>query len=275
MVLAVLLVLALAFPAWSWEITVAFTNDLHAYADRLRAFASILAQADLVLDAGDTWEDTVRRTGAQEAWATLRAMAEIGYDAMVLGNHETYLEPRLLAELVAAAPFPVLATNLRSNLPTKEWALREVRGVRVLILGVLWDLALIWPGWELRDPLESIRQALAAAPAHDVFILLAHLDLSRIVTLAQALPGCALIISGHNHLFLAEPVWVGSVPIVQAGARGEAVGVATLTEHGLASYSLVWRPVPAATGLPSPWKVGANPVSVTLTASVLRSEGGR
>lgn len=53
--------------------------------------------------------------------------------------------------------------------------------MRVLLLGVLWDLALVWPGWELRDPLESVREALAEAPAHDLLIL------------------------GHNHRFLEEP----------------------------------------------------------------------
>ncbi len=252
MVRAVLLVLAFALPAWGWEITVAFTNDLHAYAERLVALGPILAEADLLLDAGDTWEDTHRATGEAEARRTLQAMAEVGYHAMVLGNHETYLGPRLLGELVASAPFPVLATNLRSTLPTQRWVLREVRGVRVLLLGVLWDLALVWPGWELRDPLESVREALAEAPAHDAFILLAHLDFPRARALAAALPECDLIVLGHNHRFLEEPVWEGNVPIVQAGHRGEAVGVVRLTNTGLASYTLVRRPAAAALLLPAP-----------------------
>lgn len=128
MVRALFLALVLSVPAWGWEITIAFTNDLHAYATRLAALASFLAQADLVLDAGDTWEDTRRASGATEAWATLRAMADLGYDAMVLGNHETCLGPRLLGELIAAAPFPVLATNLQTDLPTRRWALFTVRG---------------------------------------------------------------------------------------------------------------------------------------------------
>lgn len=250
MVRAVLLVLALALPAWGWELTVAFTNDLHAYADRLLALGPILGQADLVLDAGDTWEDTHRATGAADAWRTLQVMAEVGYHGMGLGNHETYLGPRLLAELLDAAPFPVLATNLRSSLPTQRWVFREVRGVRVLILGVLWDLALVWPGWTLLDPLESVRASLAEAPARDAFILLAHLDFARLEALARALPECALVISGHNHRFLTEPMWVGGVPIVQAGHRGEAVGLAKLTKDGLAGYTLM-KPAPAALLLPA------------------------
>lgn len=255
MVWALLLALACSVTAWGWEVTIAFTNDLHAYVGRLAAFSSTLSQADLVLDAGDTWEDTHRGTGAAEAWATMRAMAELGYDAMVLANHETYLGPRLLEELVGAAPFPVLATNLRSNLPTQRLVILEVKGVRLLILGVLWDLALVWPGWELEDPLKSVRAALAEAPPHDLFVLLAHLDFPRARALAAALPECDLLILGHNHRFLTEPVWVGAVPIVQAGHRGEAVGMVRLTEHGLASYELIRQPAPAA--LPSRWPVAA------------------
>ncbi|QAA77012.1 MAG: hypothetical protein BIP78_1246 [Candidatus Bipolaricaulis sibiricus] len=242
MVRSLLLVLLFSVTAAAWEITIAFTNDLHAYPDRLRSFASVLNEADLVLDAGDTWEDTHRLTGAREAWATMEAMAHLGYDAMVLGNHETYLGPRLLGELIAAAPFPVLATNLQTDLPTQRWALVEARGVRVLLLGVLWDLALVWPGWALLDPLQSVRAALADAPAYDLFVLLAHVEFARLEALARALPECALVISGHNHRFLAEPVWVGDVPIVQAGHRGQAVGVVRLTEAGLATYELIRAP---------------------------------
>jgi len=251
MVRSLLLVLLFSVTAGAWEITIAFTNDVHAYSTQLAALAPLLVPADLILDAGDTWEDTHRATGASEAWATLRAMAELGYDAMVLGNHETYLGPRLLRDLVVAAPFPVLATNLRSDLPVQRWALVEVREVRVLLLGVLWDLALVWPGWELLDPLQSVQAALAEAPPHDVFILLGHMGFARAQALAAALPECDLFVLGHNHRFLEQPIWVGTVPIVQAGHYGQAVGLARLTPGGLVSYELVRQPAPAA--LPSLW----------------------
>jgi len=251
MVWALVLALVFSGTAWGWEVTVAFTNDLHTYSPRLASLASILAQADLVLDAGDTWEDTHRGTGQAEAWATMTTMAGLGYDAMVLGNHETYLGPRLLAQLIGTAPFPVLATNLKSDLPTRRWVVIEVRGIRILILGVLWDLALIWPGWELGDPAGSARQALAEAPEHELFILLGHMDFERAKTVAAALPECDLFVLGHNHRFLTEPIWVGTVPIVQAGQHGQAVGLARLTAEGFASYELIRQPAPAA--LPSLW----------------------
>jgi len=64
---AVVLLLILAFPAGAWELTIAFTNDLHVALERLPGIAPILSQADLVLDAGDAWEDLYRLTGLREA----------------------------------------------------------------------------------------------------------------------------------------------------------------------------------------------------------------
>ncbi len=242
---ALFLVFVAVAGAWAGEITIAFTNDLHAYVDNLRAWKSVLSGADLILDAGDTWEDTARGTKAPEAWATMEAMGELGYDAMVLGNHETYLGTQVLKEVIAAAPFPVLATNLRSDLPTQRWVLLQAGGLRVLVLGVMWDLVLRWPGWELLDPLESVQAALAEAPDHDLRILLAHVDLQRGKALAQALPELHLMILGHNHLALEQPIWVGSVPLVQAGAHGRTLGLVRMNKTGFVSYQLLSRPVGA------------------------------
>ncbi len=247
MVWRVLLALVLAGPAWAWEITVAFTTDLHAVASRFAQLAPLLGAADVILDGGDAWEDPRRFTDADEAWTTMRWMAELGYDAMVLANHETYLGPHLLRQILEETPFPVLATNLRAPLPVRAYALLEVKGVRILVLGVLWDLAVIWPGWELVDPLEAIQATLAQAPEHDLFILLGHMDTSRAVGLAAKLPEkCALFILGHDHALYAEPLWVQGVPIVQAGGRGKAVGWVRLGPEGLREYQLKLVPDPAA-----------------------------
>lgn len=241
----VLLLVLFALPGFAWEVTVAFTTDLHASIPRLAALAPILAQADLVLDGGDAWEDLDRLTGPAEAWGAMGAMAKAGYSAMVLGNHELYLGP-LLGEIIDQTPFPIIATNVSGDLPLAKAVVREVEGVRVLILGAFWEEYPwpIWPGLEVLDPRQALREALASAPPCDLFILLGHMQFSRAELLAQALPECDLFILGHNHRFLEEPVWVGGVPIVQAGHRGQAVGLAHLGPEGLESYELIRIPKP-------------------------------
>ncbi len=240
MVWRLLLIVAFAARALAWEITVAFTTDLHAFTSRFPALEPLLAQADLILDGGDAWEDPRTLSDEKAAWATMRWMAEVGYSAMVLGNHETYLGPHLLGRIVSKAPFAVLATNLRAAIPIQPYVVLEVKGQRILLLGVLWDLAVVWPGWELVDPLAAITETLSRAPEHDLFILLGHMDTARAEELAAKLPGkCALFILGHDHKMYEEPVWVNGIPIVQAGSRGKAVGYAKIGPDGLLEYKLV------------------------------------
>lgn len=240
MVWILLLALGLSWVGQGWELAIVFTTDLHASLDRLAEFRELFLTADLVLDGGDAWEDTHRLTTEAEAWATMRGMAEFGYTAMVLANHETYLGPRVLERVVAEAPFPVLATNLRSPLPTKRWALVETQGLRVLLLGVLWDLAVIWPGWELLDPLYALEEALASAPPHDLFILLGHMDTQRAVKLVQGLSQKpALFVLGHDHRVYEKPLYVEGVPIVQAGSRGKALGFFRLGPDGIRHYEIL------------------------------------
>ena len=248
---AFLLILALSLPAGGWEITIAFTNDLHASLERLPEIAPLLAQADLVLDAGDAWEDLDRLTGLPQAVEMARKMGELGYDAMVLGNHEMLLGPAL-REVISAAPFPVLATNLEGDLPTQKYLLLSVGGLRVLVLGLLWKEYPwpLWPGIKMLDPIQAIRRVLANAPPHDLLIFLGHMHLERAERIARAFPECDLFILGHDHLWFEEPVWVGKVPIVEAGHRAGAVGLVRLTDQGLA-YELVRTGT--TTPLPSFW----------------------
>lgn len=263
MVRALVCALILALPAGAWEITIAFTGDLHAAWERLSSFAPLLFQADLVLDAGDAWEDLHRLTGLPEALTTAQRMAELGYDAMVLGNHETYLGPPLRG-MIAAAPFPVLATNLEGSLPTKGYALVEAGGLRVLILGFLWKEIpwTLWPDLRMIDPIRAARDALEKAPAHDLLIFLGHMGIERARLIARAFPECDLFVLGHDHLWLEEPVWEGGVPIVEAGHRAGAVGWVELTDRGF-SYRLVRQP--EAAPLPSFWL----PALLTLAAMLV------
>ncbi len=240
MVWALLLALCFVWTGQGWELTVVFTTDLHTSLDRLTEFRELFWEADLVLDGGDAWEDTYRLTSEAEAWATMHTMTEFRYTAMTLGNHETYLGPKLLERILAETPFPVLATNLRSPLPTKPWALVETQGLRILILGVLWDLAVIWPGWELLDPHRALEEALASAPPHDLFILLGHLDMQRAAELVRKLTRKpALFVLGHNHKVYGEPLYVEGVPIVQAGSHGKALGVLRLGPDGVHHYEIL------------------------------------
>jgi len=236
---ALLLVPVVSLSAGGWEVTIAFTNDLHASLERLAEIAPLLAQADLVLDAGDAWEDLYRLTGLGEAFTMAQRMGELGYAAMVLGNHEMYLGPSLI-QVMGAAPFPIVVTNLEGDLPVQKFLIVDVKRLRVLVLGFLWEEYpwSLWPDLKMLDPIQATRRVLAEAPPHDLLIFLGHMDIERAERLARAFPECDLFVLGHDHLWLEEPVLVGNVPIVEAGHRAGAVGLVRLTDQGL-TYELV------------------------------------
>jgi 2',3'-cyclic-nucleotide 2'-phosphodiesterase (5'-nucleotidase family) len=243
-VLFLAVLVGVAFPGGAWELTVAFTNDLHASLESLAALEPFLRSADLVLDAGDTWEDLYRFTDVLAAEETLGWMKKIGYDGKVLGNHDAYLGPSLPG-LISRADFPVVVTNMHGMPGVVPWALVERGELRILILGFLGPEPGVffpyplWPKVTLLDPATAARKALEAAPEHDLLIVLAHMELADAAVLARAVPECDLLVLGHDHLFLEEPVWAGKVPIVQAGHRAQAVGLATLGPGGLVDYELI------------------------------------
>ena len=243
-VLLLAAVTAVSLPALGWELKIAFTNDLHVALENLPALEPYLEGADLILDAGDTWEDLYRLTGLREAEEITRWMEGVGYAAKVLGNHDAYLGPALL-ELLPRAGFPVLGTNVRGIPGIVPWTVVERKGLRILILGFVGpkrDVYFpypLWPKAEVVDPVAAARWALGVAPEHDLLMVVAHMGLQDAISLARAVPGCDLLVLGHDHLFLEEPVWAGGVPIVEAGHRAQAVGIATLGPEGLVDYELI------------------------------------
>lgn len=128
------------------------------------------------------------------------------------------------------APLRFLAT---------PYVVREVGGVKIAILGLTTsDIVSIVsrarnPGVAVSDP---IQVASALVPElrkrADLVIALTHVGVDVDRALASRVPGIDLIVGGHSHTFLWQPVLVPhrdsngarSTPIVQAGRWGERAG---------------------------------------------------
>ena len=97
------------------------------------------AENVLLLDAGDTIGDTLV-AAETEGRAVIETMNRIGYDAMVVGNHEPDFTAEKLLERIKEAEFPVLAANIvrktDDELFTKPYVIKTIGGVRVGILGL-------------------------------------------------------------------------------------------------------------------------------------------
>lgn len=220
----------------------------------------------LVLDAGDYSMGTLFHSLIMDSAAELRLMGMMGYDAGTFGNHDLDfrsdgLVRSLRAALRAGDPLPRMLTANMVLTPGRggadsiraafaaygvtPYAVLERGGLRIGIFAVMGsDAAKDVPP----NPDISFRPARAAAAEMvrvlrgteraDVVICLSHAgtspDRSRSEDeqLARAVDGIDVIISGHTHRALHEPLRAGRTLIVSSGSFASFLGVLTLAVRG-------------------------------------------
>jgi len=233
----------------------------------------------LVLDAGDFSMGTPFAAASREIGGELQLMARMGYDATTFGNHEFDLGPDGLGKAIdvasKAGPIPAVVSS-NTNFTAKDETLSDLRrlsesgvirryhviergGIRFGIFGVLGKEAMIYTS----GGAVTFSDALAAASEMvmvlretervDVIIALSHGGVEKDkdgnyrdgddVRLAVAVPEIDVIIGGHSHTELNQPIIVnGRTPVVQTGKEGRNLGELVLTIDGdkltIESYQL-------------------------------------
>lgn len=171
--------------------------------------------------------------------AELDLMQMAGYDGIVLGNHEFDFGTNVLASYLSEAGYPdahshtsVLGTNFNipaehplSNAQIKRTVVRTLsNGLKVGYFGLLGEDAISKTAFP--DPVTFSHYADAARIAVDelmddgvdVIIAITHSGQVEDVDLAQRVPEIDVIVGGHFHTALYEPIIVGKTIIVQAGS---------------------------------------------------------
>lgn len=231
----------------------------------------------LVLDGGDFSMGTLFQTVFEEEASELRVMGMMGYDATTLGNHEFDYRSQGLANMLETAkdsgdPVPALLVcnvdwsemneerqllkDAFGDYGMQDYMMVERDGVNIAILGVFGIDALACAptcALEFQDPIEAVKETVAEIQENedaDMIICLSHCGTSEIEgksedeELAQAVPELDLIISGHSHTLLEEPIVYGDTVIVSAGEYGSHVGEVSFTEKDngrwtVSSYEIV------------------------------------
>ena len=271
MIVELLLAASVQAPAAAERVTVTVlaTTDTHGhvlpydYFTREKAARGLAAAATLVeavrretrntllVDCGDTIQgsplvseyEAERREGRTSAAEPMMlAMNAMGYDAMVVGNHEYNFGLESLRAARAAARFPWLSANTDTGgalAPFAPYLVKTVAGVKVAVVGLTtpaipqWEKAETIRGLTWSDAESALARALAAlAPEHpDVILAAVHGGLGRdpetgaanpndlpgenpVWALAERFPELAAVIYGHTHR--REPGRrVGGVLLVQ------------------------------------------------------------
>ena len=198
----------------------------------------------LVLDGGDL------NTGRSEsnlfkARPDLEGYNYIGYDAMVLGNHEFDNPIGVLREQMELANFPFISANVRTKggeYLAKPFIIKEFDGFKVAIFGLTTkETEIIGNPEYTRDLVfeDEIEVAKNLVPElrrkADLVIGLVHLGIYDSTSrgskrLAHEVSGIDLIVDGHSHTKLDSPIVVThpltghNTPIVQAWKWGLILG---------------------------------------------------
>jgi 2',3'-cyclic-nucleotide 2'-phosphodiesterase/3'-nucleotidase len=259
-------------------ITVLATTDTHGFlypwdyftgqtAPRgLASAATLVAQVrretahTLLIDCGDTIQgsslESVHQAAVREGETSspdpmMLAMNRMGYDAMVVGNHELNFGLENLAAARQAARFPWLSANTTgASPPFAPYVVKTVGGVKVAVIGVTTSAI---PQWEQPEhirglswlaPEEGVRRALQELEREkpDVVLAAVHGGLDRDPAtgerrrgeapgenpawqIAEEFPQLAAVIYGHTHR-REEGRRVGQVLLVQP--RNWAMDVARI-----------------------------------------------
>ncbi len=194
----------------------------------------------LVLDAGDFTEGSIFYT-LNHGLATFQIMQNIGYDALVLGNHEWLIGPDELYNSLNRAQFklPILSANLDTTALDKNVALgdfikpyivKNIGGIKIGILGLSTFQFIFDPFFlpiRLLDPVATARKyvkELRSTEGCQVVIVLSHLGFAQDDSLAKQVSGIDLIIGGHTHVLFKKPYSSNGVPIIHVGKWGQYLG---------------------------------------------------
>ncbi len=181
----------------------------------------------------------------------LRMMDNIGYNAVVVGNHDFITGPVELANTIqrASPRFPVLGANKDfsqvpdggrlGNLMKDYVVLNTANGVRVAVVGLLTDEFMFFEYFkpakitDLISKATQITQKIRNENLADVIVLLSHNEFNTNLWLARAVPWVNVVISGHAHVKRAYPEVVTNagepVYVVEAKSWGQFLGDMTLT----------------------------------------------
>ncbi len=222
----------------------------------------------LLLDAGDFSMGTLVQVVFEEEASEIRMLGALGMDATTLGNHEFDYKAKGLANMMNSAvasgdtlPAMVvcnidwdameeagLTENQKllkaafENYGVTEYIVVQKGDVNIAITGVFGiDCLDCVPNCplEFSDPVKAIMETVADIKENenvDMIVCVSHSgtwkdeEKSEDEILAKEVPELDLIISGHTHTKLDEPIRHGDTYIVSAAEYGKYLGSLSMTQ---------------------------------------------
>ena len=225
----------------------------------------------LLLDAGDFSMGTPFQTLFTSDAPELRLLGKLGYDATTFGNHEYDYRPEGLAGSLTTAlnsggklpyivqsnvAFPDTASAGELKRAYLEYGFRDYlvltrNGIKIGIFGLMGKNSASdapMSGVVFKDPVESAKRVVRILKEQenaDLIICLSHSGTwakkseSEDEILAKQVPEINVIVSGHTHTTLSEPIITGDTIIGSAGDSCRNLGVMNISREAGGGWKLV------------------------------------
>lgn len=254
----ILLVLSLVFAVGinqaqgSFRLTILHTNDTHAnhlpdsngnggIARQANVVQQVRAQQPntLLVDTGDRFSGTLFHT-LYQGQDQQQLMNALGYNAMVLGNHEFINGDEVLAAFLRGLNVPVVVSNLTVHDGVlagliAPYAIIEIGGQEVGVIGIVTadtpELARTGEALTFERDYVSVVNATAetlTAQGVNKIILLSHVSYDEMQEVMTGLIGVDVVIGGDTHVYNSNTLKgaEGAYPIFVEGADGARIAYA-------------------------------------------------
>lgn len=230
----------------------------------------------LLLDAGDFSMGTLVQAVYEEEASELRSLGALGIDATTFGNHEFDYKAKGLASMLDSAinsgdnlPALLLCNLdmsamkkkgltdeqelLRKSFEqygVKEYMVVDKGGVKIAIIGVFGkdaEACVAQCPVIFKDPVEAVKETVAEIKENedvDMIVCISHGGVdenekkSEDEILAKEVPELDLIVSGHTHTKLDEPIRHGNTYIVSCAEYGKYLGGLTMVQNGAGRWNI-------------------------------------
>lgn len=225
-----------------YSLTILHTNDVHGRVAEFDGFGSTCSDEDaaegncfggvarratmidqirsevdnvILVDGGDQFQGTLFYT-QYKGGAAERFMNALGYDAMVVGNHEFDDGPGTLGSFARGVNFPVLGTNVDvSNEPElagdiENYTVLDVGGEQIGIVGYVTEdtanLSSPGPNVVFNNIESSVEEAVTELENMGInkIVALSHAGFGRDQEVAAAVDGIDVIVAGHTNTYLSN-----------------------------------------------------------------------
>lgn len=232
------------------KLTILHTNDIHSRYENFAKAVTLLKrykkEDSLILEGGDFADFRAIELQGTKGEAALDLLEYAGYDALTIGNNETFNGMDTLEHMTRTSRVPFISNNISKLDQTAidgvfPSVIVEKKGVRILITGSSPDLGGFNEGLGLN--VEGYKEALQRVldqrnGEYDLCVVLSHVGTEADAEIAEAFDEVDVIVSAHDHQLYAEAKEIAGTINHSAGNFAEHVGVVEI-EQTKEGWSLV------------------------------------